>query len=609
MRSQITQLALWTDNKLRWWVGLCVPFAAGMTLITAVIPGLPTREIYKSYFVHMLPRVQTVDFNMLFHMLPAALSNTMAGHHIEEIKNNPSRYGHISQNIQNILDSNYGVFYLLVTHENIQPSDIESGKNQDILYETKNQGLTDVLDKGYIVHSDLILHPQPPCSTVNYPDPKSESLEVNRECQAQIERAIAEGRSKVLGRVHYVKGKTPSFWKIAQNFNKNPFSDDSGYHFIRHYLGFTFVAFFLFYWFVHFVLKHIATQHRLNKVVQESLENEVAAIHFEKQLIEFELQLAEETDKRELLEKQNQILEEQNRRIEAEARLLRLMEFDRAFRHEIDTIFTSEVGNILQRIDAEYLSMFKRLETDVQNITHDMRKAPTLCTVDAIQNALERIRQTDSRDERINLIIETITKIDRSMQVINEVVNNLDEMISLEKRTHRLSDLLDEFENNLPNSVRDIPITFIRRDCDCYININRWHFRSILKNILYNSRKELIRVSMKRERMGESFQPEIKIFCSRVQEKNEVQIIVEDNGGGIPEQYLDKLYQTPERLNQSNSRASGNGSMIVFAYLSFHNGRATVENLKESDADHAKTIGARVTLSFPIVELGMESPT
>jgi signal transduction histidine kinase len=187
--------------------------------------------------------------------------------------------------------------------------------------------------------------------------------------------------------------------------------------------------------------------------------------------------------------------------------------------------------------------MFKRLETDVQNITHDMRKAPTLCTVDAIQNALERIRQTDSRDERINLIIETITKIDRSMQVINEVVNNLDEMISLEKRTHRLSDLLDEFENNLPNSVRDIPITFIRRDCDCYININRWHFRSILKNILYNSRKELIRVSMKRERMGESFQPEIKIFCSRVQEKNEVQIIVEDNGGGIPEQYLDKLYK------------------------------------------------------------------
>jgi len=85
--------------------------------------------------------------------------------------------------------------------------------------------------------------------------------------------------------------------------------------------------------------------------------------------------------------------------------------------------------------------------------------------------------------------------------------------------------------------------------------------------------------------------------------------IVEDNGGGIPEQYLDKLYQTPERLNQSNSRASGNGSMIVFAYLSFHNGRATVENLKESDADHAKTIGARVTLSFPIVEPGMESPT
>jgi hypothetical protein len=262
-KNSLTKFALWTDNKPRWWIGLSIPFAAVMTLITAVTPGLPTREIYKSYYVHMLPRVQTVDFNMLFYTLPAALSNAMAGHHVEEIKNNPSQYRQISQNIQNILDSNYGVFDLLVTHENIKLSNLGNDKDKNILYQTKNQGLTDVLDRGYIVHSDLILYPQPACSTVSYPDPKAERPEVNRECQAKIEKAIAEGRAKVLGRVHYVKGKTPTFGKIAQNFNKNPFSEDSGYHFIRHYLGFTFIAFFLLYWLVHVVLKHIATQYKL----------------------------------------------------------------------------------------------------------------------------------------------------------------------------------------------------------------------------------------------------------------------------------------------------------------------------------------------------------
>jgi len=117
----------------------------------------------------MLPRVQTVDFNMLFHMLPATLSNAMEGHHIAEIKNNPSKYKLIGQNVQNILDSNYGVFYILITHESIMPSTIESGKEEYILYETQNQGLTDILDRGYIVHSDLILYPQPACSTVSYP--------------------------------------------------------------------------------------------------------------------------------------------------------------------------------------------------------------------------------------------------------------------------------------------------------------------------------------------------------------------------------------------------------------------------------------------------------
>jgi hypothetical protein len=152
--GNLTRFASWTDNKPLWLVLLLsVPFTAGLTLITAMIPGLPTREIYKTYYVHMLPRVQTVDFNMLFHTLPAALSNAMAGHHVEKIKNNPSQHNQISQSIQNILDSNYGVFYLLVTHENIKPSDIESGRDEHILYETKNQGLTDILDRGYIVHS------------------------------------------------------------------------------------------------------------------------------------------------------------------------------------------------------------------------------------------------------------------------------------------------------------------------------------------------------------------------------------------------------------------------------------------------------------------------
>lgn len=568
--KRLTRFALWADKKPRWWIGLCIPFAAVMTLVTAVTPGLPTREIYKSYYVHMLPRVQTVDFNMLFAMLPAALSNAMAGHHVTEIKNNPSQYRHLSQNIQSILDSNYGVFYLLVTHETIKPSDIESGKEKYILYETKNQGLTDVLDRGYIVHSDLILYPQPACSTVSYPDAKAEHPEVNRECQAKVERAITEGRAKVLGRVHYVKGKTPSFWKIAQNFSKDPFSEDSGYHFIRHYLGFTFIAFLLFYLFVFFVLKHIAAQHKLNQAVKEA--------------------------------KEKQVLEEQNRRIKAENELLRIIEFDNIFRQNVDAIFTSTVGNNLQKINTEYLAILKRLETDVQNITHDMRKAPVLHTANVIKDALEKINRTESMNEKINTLVAIITKIDRSFQIINQVINNLDEMISLEQRTYKLSDLLNEFKESLPNNIKEVPISFILDKCDCCININRWHFRSILKNILYNSHKELV------DRLidDETCQPEIRVFCSIDKDTNQAQIIVEDNGRGIPEEYLDKLYQTPERLNTSCGRARGNGSMIVFAYLLLHNGKVKVENLRESDGNNTKITGARVTVSFPIVECPSE---
>ncbi len=509
---------------------------------------------------------------MLFHMLPASLSNAMAGTHVTEIKNDPVKYEHISENLQNILNSNYGVFYLLITHENIKPEDIENGNynNQEhIFYETKNQGLVDVLDKGYIAHSDLILYPQPICNTASYSEPKSEGLVINQSCQAEIQKAVSERKVKVLGRVHYIKGKTPDFWMISKQFNQNPLGQESGYHFIRHNLLFTFAGFFLVYWLIRLFLKHTALQHELSEQ-------------------QHKLSRQENRAREEIY--QRGILEAQLKRIEAENKLLKIREFDRVFRDEIDTIFTAEISNGLQKLDNYYLTILKRLETDINNISHDIRKAPLLHCIDVIRNALIRIRQTESNDDKIEIILEVLEKTDISIQTINQVISNLQEMISLEPQLHKLSDLLAEFELNLPPIVKNVPIEFFYQDCDCLIKINRWHFKSIIKNILFNSRRALVNKMLD----DEKFAPKIKVSCLADKDNSKIQLIIEDNGDGIPESLLDKLYQVPIRLNTSNGNLNGNGSMIVFAYLALHEGQATVENLEGG--------GARVMITFPIAD-------
>ena len=74
-------------------------------------------------------------------------------------------------------------------------------------------------------------------------------------------------------------------------------------------------------------------------------------------------------------------------------------------------------------------------------------------------------------NEKLNTLVAIITKIDRSFQIINQVINNLDEMISLEQRKYKLSDLLNEFKESLPNNIKEVPISFILDKCDCCINI------------------------------------------------------------------------------------------------------------------------------------------
>ena len=147
----------------------------------------------------------------------------------------------------------------------------------------------------------------------------------------------------------------------------------------------------------------------------------------------------------------------------------------------------------------------------------------------------------------------------------------------------------------MPSIVRKgINIEFVYLDRPVTIYCNPWRFRSIIRNCLYNSTSAIksYMYNLKRsdvDRFSE-FNPMIKIYYT--QTESEVQISVEDNGSGIPEDIINNLYNSPIRLNQK--AGSGHGSQIVYAYLKFHSGQVKAVNL-------TNPTGAKVGFSFPII--------
>jgi nitrogen fixation/metabolism regulation signal transduction histidine kinase len=112
---------------------------------------------------------------------------------------------------------------------------------------------------------------------------------------------------------------------------------------------------------------------------------------------------------------------------------------------------------------------------------------------------------------------------------------------------------------------------------------NPVHFRSVMKNGLYNAVAAIRRANRHREAV-----PGRVTF--RFEETPErLGVVIEDNGDGLSEAALARLYRG--RVEQTTRRRrGGKGSLIVSSYLSFHGATSEVANRPDG--------GARVVFWF-----------
>ena len=286
--------------------------------------------------------------------------------------------------------------------------------------------------------------------------------------------------------------------------------------------------------------------------------------------------------------------DKENRYLKAQLRLMRVDAMNDALRHIINTEFSNPLANRLQELDTLIESTLSRIQTATQDVVHDVRKAPLLSREEHISLALENLEALHS-GQQVQVFEEIKTYLIDAKQTIetaNWVIDNLQDLTSLESTEVCLQEQVRDFLKHLPPVLQRLNIEF--NDCEprLWVQCNAIHLKSIIKNILYNSSAAIKQHNreLRKQRLP-LIEGKMAISCTK--EDQTAGVVIEDNGPGIPKHLFEKLYRVPERLNQSRGDMKGNGSLIVYAYTRLHGGSVIVENPTKG--------GARVIISFPSV--------
>jgi signal transduction histidine kinase len=238
-----------------------------------------------------------------------------------------------------------------------------------------------------------------------------------------------------------------------------------------------------------------------------------------------------------------------------------LQEFADSFNDMADTI----VRNIedLKRSDLNRREL-------AANISHDLRTPLTI-----IRGYAETIQLQDeklSASRRKEYLDTMVGSIDRMLKMVNELF----ELSNLETRGSRpefevfsLPELLHDIrqKNQMAADKKNISLQL---ECDYQlppVNADIQMMEKVFQNLLDNALKYT----------GEEGEIRIRIFKN---DRNDITVIMQDNGPGIPEEHLPKIFDRYYRVDSGNGRTSGTGLglAIVKKIIELHDFRIDVES-------------------------------
>ncbi|MGA7608628.1 MAG: sensor histidine kinase [Xanthobacteraceae bacterium] len=241
-------------------------------------------------------------------------------------------------------------------------------------------------------------------------------------------------------------------------------------------------------------------------------------------------------------------------------------------------------GTLRAMTDALY-SRLEAIESFAADVAHELKNPLT-----SLRSAVETLplaRTDESRSRLLSVIQHDVRRLDRLISDISDASRLDAELQRQETGPVDLARLLRTVVG-VANEVKRDGVTVALTFEGSWFVVPGHDSRlgQVINNLIDNAR---------------SFSPAggvVRVICRRV--KNEIEIVVDDDGPGIRPEALDKIFERfyTDRPHQNFGQNSGLGLSISKQIAEAHGGRLWAENRVDSQE---RVLGARFTLRLPAV--------
>lgn len=220
-----------------------------------------------------------------------------------------------------------------------------------------------------------------------------------------------------------------------------------------------------------------------------------------------------------------------------------------------------------EKSDIEYLQRLQKVRSQfLANVSHELRTP-----IFTIQGYIETLLNGAVNDKKVN--IHFLEKANQNTISLSNLLNDLIDISMIESgemrmsyRYFKINELINQViqENKKVAEDKNLELNYITARDDLEVFGDKEKLRQVLVNLILNAIK-----------YTENGKVEILVE----EENKRAKVIVRDTGIGIPENYLDRIFERFFRVDKARSRSLGGtglGLAIVKHIIEAHNSKVEV---------------------------------
>ncbi len=216
-----------------------------------------------------------------------------------------------------------------------------------------------------------------------------------------------------------------------------------------------------------------------------------------------------------------------------------------------------------------------------RRIAHEIKNPLTPIQLSAQRLKRKYLNQINENREEFEKIINTIVQHVLNIKNMVNEFSNFAKMPEAKLKKENLNEILEEIYLMYKNSYKNIEFKFNKDEKVKFVNIDKNLFSQAIINIIKNAIHSFDKI--KRENKI------ISIETKFLKDLNLVQIIISDNGSGVPDEIKERIF---EPYFSTKNKGTGIGLTIVKKIISDHNGYIRILDNKPE--------GTKVIIELPV---------